>query len=530
MADIGSTLLADRSWFGVSDSYEQILQKLAQQLQAAGLTPGTPEYESQFVSIVNGISLSTNTAMTDPKYSDPTTGNNALANWMGQNLTQEQATALGLDVTSLRSPNGNLSVDAMGSYSNITHEFIPPDDVWQRDQNGEKVLDENGQPINRYVYGINQFYMGLYGRMPTDAEVQSGLTMYGDYTAGTKYASSGSSSGISGAGTSTTGDSSVTGITAGGVTTNLQILKAALRGLGFTSTILDSSTSFLTSLLKEGLDYDNATEIFLNNKDYTLKNGTKINSPFYTEYGYLNEGLTVPKSANELFNTVEGYKSVVSKYNLSSKYLTQDSLQKYIKNDITVNDLANRAATAQLRAVEADPFQVDALIKQGYISSASNLTDFYMDPSIGQQQLELNKQTGVFTAEALRRAGAGVLSTQAQLDAYKKLTASLAAKGYSEGEIARFAGIGFENIAQELNPTVKLSQIYEKAGGTVASNAALAEGIQTNLMAEEFQGTASERRKKLIGMESAAFQGSSGMYSRYGVSKSLAGPAAAGQF
>ena len=293
-------------------------------------------------------------------------------------------------------------------------------------------------------------------------------------------------------------------------TTNIDVLKAALRSMGFTSAILDSSTSFLNSLLKEGLDYDNATEIFLNTKEYTLKNGTKISSPFYTEYGYLNEGLVTPKTANELFNFVEGAKGVVDKYKLSSKYLSSDNLKLYVKNGITVTDLSERAGMAELRALEADPFQTDALIKQGFIGSAADLKDFFLDPKVGQEQLELNRQTGVFTAEALRRAKAGVLTDTAQLAKFKQLTATLAAKGYSESQIAQLSATGFENIAQEINPLTSLAQIYEKAGGTVESNAALASDIQSSLLGEEFQGTASERRKRLSAQNIAAFQGSSG--------------------
>ena len=295
-------------------------------------------------------------------------------------------------------------------------------------------------------------------------------------------------------------------------TTNVDVLKAALRSMGFTSAILDSSTSFLNSLIgpNGGLDYDNAVEIFLNTKEYTLKNGTKITSPFYTEYGYLNEGLVSPKPAAELFNFVEGTKGVVDKYKLSSKYLSSDNLKLYVKNGVTVTDLSQRAAMAELRALEADPFQTDALIKQGFIGSAADLKDFFLDPKVGQEQLELNKQTGVFTAEALRRAKAGVLTDTAQLAKFKQLTASLAAKGYSEGQISQLAATGFENIAQDINPLTSLAQIYEKAGGTVASNAALTSDIQSGLLAEEFQGTASERRKRLAEQNIRSFQASSG--------------------
>jgi hypothetical protein len=298
--------------------------------------------------------------------------------------------------------------------------------------------------------------------------------------------------------------------TTGKPTTNIDVLKAALRGLGFTSAIIDQSTSFLNGLIRDGLDVDNATEVFLNSKEYTLKNGTKMTSPFYTEYGYLNEGLTVPKDASTLFNTVEGFKGVVDKYKLSNKYLTQDSLKAYFKNDVTVADLSERAATAQLRAVEADQFQVNALVKLGYIGSAADLTDFYLDAKIGKEQLELNRQTGVFTAEALRRAKSGISTSADQLKGFKQLTATLAAKGYSEAQISQLAGTGFENISETLQPTTQLAQIFEKAGGTVESNTALAEDIQTGLLAEEFTGTASQRRKKLFEQNVRSFQGQSG--------------------
>jgi len=298
--------------------------------------------------------------------------------------------------------------------------------------------------------------------------------------------------------------------TTGKPTTNIDVLKASLRGLGFTSAIIDQSTSFLNGLIRDGLDIDNATEVFLNSKEYTLKNGTKMTSPFYTEYGYLNEGLTVPKSASELFNSVEGFKGVVDKYKLSSKYLTQDNLKLYVKNDVTVADLSERAATAQLRAVEADQFQVNALIKLGFIGSAADLTDFYLDAKIGKEQLELNRQTGVFTAEALRRAKSGISTSADQLKGFKQLTATLAAKGYSEAQISQLAGTGFENISETLLPTTQLAQFYEKAGGTVESNAALTEDIQTSLLQEEFTGTASKRRKTLSEQNVRAFQGQAG--------------------
>jgi hypothetical protein len=294
-------------------------------------------------------------------------------------------------------------------------------------------------------------------------------------------------------------------------TTNITVLKALLKGQGFNATLIDASSTYLQKLLvEENLDYDNAVEVFLNSKDYSFSDGTTIVSPFYTAYGYLNEGLVNPKSARELYGAVEGYKEVVDTYKMSEKFLSSDSLKGYVKNNVTVADLAERANMSVIRSLETDPFQVEALRKQGFIGTSANLIDFYMDSKIGKEQLEINRQTGVFTAEALRREKAGVVTSEAQLAGFKQLTATLAAKGYSEAQISQLASTGFENISQIINPLTKYAGIYEKAGGTQASNEALKSDLQNSLLGEEFLGTESERRKRLSEQNLRAFQGQSG--------------------
>ena len=307
-------------------------------------------------------------------------------------------------------------------------------------------------------------------------------------------------------------------------TTNIAVLKSLLKGQGFSSTLIDASATFLQKLLvEENLDYDNAVEVFLNSKDYSFSDGKTMVSPFYTEYGYLNEGLVNPKSARELYGAVEGYKGVVDTYKLSTKFLSSDSLKGYIKNNVTVADLAERANMSAMRSIETDPFQVEALRRQGFIGTSANLIDFYMDEKIGKEQLELNRQTGVFTAEALRRERAGVVASETQLAGFRQLTATLAAKGYSEAQISQLAATGFENISQTLDPLAKYAGIYEKAGGTVESNAAVKESLQSSLLGEEFVGTESQRRKRLEEQNLRAFQGQSGT-----TTTSLRGPGVSG--
>ena len=348
----------------------------------------------------------------------------------------------------------------------------------------------------------------LKASMPTDAPpgfhytwIGSSWKLYKDAPAG--------GSGNKGSGSSGTGNTDDTGITdkiTGTPTTSVEVLKAMLKGMGFTAKLIDSSASYLNSLVKEGLDAENAVQVFLNTQDYTLKNGTKLTSPFYTAYGYLNEGLVKPKTASELFNAVEGYKELQVKYGFSDKYLSSESLKNYVKNNVTVLDLDERANAARLAAINADPAKTDALVKLGYISAATGLQDFYMDSKIGKEQLELNRNTGAFVAEAIRRAGSGLLVENMQIANYKKLAAELTGKGYSEAQIAQLATTGFQNVAQSLTPTVALSGIYEKTAGDNATTSL----IQSELEQEEFMNMASLRRKKLAEQNTRAFQGTAG--------------------
>jgi hypothetical protein len=293
-------------------------------------------------------------------------------------------------------------------------------------------------------------------------------------------------------------------------TTNIDVLKAGLRGLGFSAGVIDSSTGFLTNLLAEGLDYDNATDIFLNNKEFTLKSGTTIKSPFYTEYGYLNEVLASPKPPSELYNAVEGYKIVQQRFNLDKKFLTPDYLKDLVKNNVDVDTFSQRANIARLAAINADPAKVDALIKLGNIKDATGLTDFYLDPKIGQEVMQQNVNTAAFVTEAVRRAKSGIA---VDTEYAKKIGANLTAKGLSEAQVSGVAAQGFEVIGQQLAPLTMFESIYGKpvdATGKALTDEEVRAQVQKQLQDEQFLGTESELRKRRKEQAELAFQGRSG--------------------
>lgn len=287
--------------------------------------------------------------------------------------------------------------------------------------------------------------------------------------------------------------------------TNINVLKSILKGMGFNSSLVDTSANFLISLLKDGLDYDNAVEIFLNSKEYTTKDGKKVESPFYSTYGYLNEGLARPRSAAELYNAVEGYKEVVTRYNLNPKFSSPEYMKGYIMNGTSVADLSRNANLARLKAVNADAAYVDSLRRLGYIADAADLTDFYLDPKIGEETLNQRRATAALGAEAIKRAQQGVEFATTR---FNQIASGLLSLGLSPEAVEVKAAEGMQNIAETLLPTAKLSAIYDKPNITQSG---LQSQIQQELEAEQFQGLLSERRKRLREQEAAAFSAKSGV-------------------
>ena len=280
-------------------------------------------------------------------------------------------------------------------------------------------------------------------------------------------------------------------------TTNIQVLKSMLISAGLSAALVEASTTFLQSLLKDGLSEEAAVDIYLNSKEFTTKTGTVLTSPFYSSYGFYNEALTQKLSAGDLFNTVEGYKSTQTKYAISDKFASKDYIQKYLKNKISVATLDSNANKARLAAINADPLVVKNLQELGYIGVNADLTDFYLDPNVGMEKMQQNFNTAALSYEAVRRSNTGITFNKAN---FEKLGAELTAQGYNEEQTKYQAGEVYSTIGRELRPTVSVSNIYE---GTSAGTAAT---IQSELEQQEFNKIESLRIKKLKELETRSFQ------------------------
>jgi hypothetical protein len=299
-------------------------------------------------------------------------------------------------------------------------------------------------------------------------------------------------------------------------TKDVDVLKAVLKSKGIPAALVDDSVSFLTALKKEGLDNDSITDVYLNNKDFTTKGGTVLTSPFYSKYGFYNDALTDKYSASELFNAVEGYKDVATRFNLDSKFTSTEYTQKYLKNKLSVAAFNENANQARLAAVTADSSYVEALKKMGYISGSQGLTDFFMDPDVGVEKMKQNVNTASIALEAVRRSNADT-GLVVNAEDIKKYGAALTAQGLTTGQVAGVASKGYATVAANLQPMTKLTDIYNRPAGKTKTD------IQKELEQQEFQGIESTLQKRLAEQEVMSFSGRSGLTSQSLSSRSIAG-------
>lgn len=381
--------------------------------------------------------------------------------------------------------------------------------IWDRNGNQVEVWSTGPQA----GYAVNGGYLVLQGEAPTNGGAPAGSPGKAWVWNGTQWTKpaqpgAGNFTWDDNTGWKKTGDS---GNAASN--TNIAVLRAALLSAGIPSSVIDNSVSYLTQVLYDlDGDVDNAAEVFLNLKEYSLKDGTKLSSPFYAEYGYLNEGLSNPKTPSELFNFVKGAKDTIAKYGLDNKFTSQESLKQYVANGVTAEDLDARGNLYRLKSLQADPNYVSALINMGYITAAQGLQDFFANPKIGKEVFTSNAATAGIATEAIKRAGLGIKTDKARFEA---LASSLVAQGYSPDQAQAKAAQSFTTIGEELNPMVKLAGIYDQAAPTDANKTT----IQSQLEQEEFMGLASAQRKRLKGTEEASFQAQSGL-SQYALGSS----------
>lgn len=285
------------------------------------------------------------------------------------------------------------------------------------------------------------------------------------------------------------------------------LIMATLQELGIPESMQQASVAFIEYAMADGMTETEATSLYYNNKSFTTKNGLTIESPFYKEFTYLRD--YAPKTGRDLPTPKElmafklGVKDLVRKTGRSPLYASEESIQKFISNGVKITDLDTRFAEYGIATLAADPNKVATLKKLGYIKDSQDLIDFYADPTLGQQQFEINQKTAAFAQQALQRASMGITFDAARM---KQLAAAAGAtqQGMSVSAVEGTASKAFEAIGSSLLPAVALSGFYER--GAAATEEERKSLIQSELESEQFMGMPSSRIRRLTEQNIRGFQ------------------------
>ena len=220
---------------------------------------------------------------------------------------------------------------------------------------------------------------------------------------------------------------------------------------------------------------------------------------FAANQARIGKGLRALSEA-EYIGLEDQYQDVMKRYGLPASYYArgemgrQEGFEKFIGGDVSAVELEDRIQTAQRRVINAAPQIKDAL-SQYYGNEISNgdILAYVLDPEKAIENIK-RKVTAAEIGGAAAIAGLGAAKTRAE---------ELGAFGIT-GEQARQ---GYQSIAEFLEPTRKLGDIYRRSGmGPYTQEIAEQEVFGISGAAD-----AAKKRKQLAQLETAQFSGTSGI-------------------
>jgi hypothetical protein len=173
--------------------------------------------------------------------------------------------------------------------------------------------------------------------------------------------------------------------------------------------------------------------------------------------------------------------------------VSQEGFSNFIANDVSALELKDRVSTAQERLIYANP-EVSIALKTFYPDiSNGDLLAYALDPTKGLEQIK-RRITAAEVGSSAVQMGLTTNVTDAEYLARYGVTKAAAQQGY--------------RTAAEVLPTAsKLGDIYASQGlGAYTQQTAEQEIFNVPGAAE-----AAAKRKKLVGLEQAAFSGQSGL-------------------
>jgi hypothetical protein len=208
----------------------------------------------------------------------------------------------------------------------------------------------------------------------------------------------------------------------------------------------------------------------------------------------INKGLKAISEA-EYLGLEDQYQNIMRNYGLPAEYYTrgdmgiQEGFNKFIANDVSAAELEDRVLTAQSRVMNANP-EVLASLKAYYPDITNgDILAYTLDPTKGLTDIK-RKVTAAEIGGAATQAGLGITGARA---------AELGAAGINKAQAQQ----GFQTVAEVAPRGGQLAAIYGESPYTQQTAEQEVFGLAGST-------EAAKQRKKLVGLEKAAFSGQTG--------------------
>jgi hypothetical protein len=206
------------------------------------------------------------------------------------------------------------------------------------------------------------------------------------------------------------------------------------------------------------------------------------------------KGLTAISEA-EYIGLEDQYQNIMRNYGLPANYYTrgdmgrQEGFERFIGNDVSAAELEDRIMTAQQRVMNANP-EVVASLRQFYPDiSNGDILAYALDPDKGLSEIK-RKVTAAEIGGGAMQAGLGITGTRAE---------ELGAAGVTKQQAQQ----GFQTVAEVAPRGGQLAAIYGESPYTQQTAEQEVFGLAGST-------EAAKQRRKLVGLERAAFSGQTG--------------------
>ena len=233
-----------------------------------------------------------------------------------------------------------------------------------------------------------------------------------------------------------------------------------------------------------------------------LKNTKSYKDRFAANENRIKAGLRALSPA-EYIGLEDQYQEIMRNYGLPAAYYTKDGtgkqvgFEKFIAGDVSAVELEDRIGTAQKRVLYANP-EVSAALKQFYPDITNgDILAYTLDPTKGLEDIKRKVTAAEIGGAAMipkNAAGQQILTTS------EARAMQLAGYGVDKAQATQ----GYSAIGSGLQRGSQLASIYGESPYTQAT-------AEEEVFKLSGQTEAEKQRKKITGLEKAAFGGQTGL-------------------